>query len=116
MLMSDRMDDIKDNEQFDEEEECTVEEYTLTDEDGNESRYDLIGTLELNDKNYVALLPVEDTEGNEYVILRVEQDEDEEPVFVTIDDDDEFDSVADAFEDLFMGEFDCDENGFSVEE
>lgn len=87
--------------------------YTLTDEDGNESQFELIGELEIENVTYLALCPVdqEDSEEDEYVILKVTTDENGEELLVTIDDDDEFDRVADAFEDQFMGEFDLDADG-----
>ena len=97
-------DDIFENELF-----------TLTDEEGNESQFEMLGSLELDGKNYVALVPTEGDQ-DEYVILKLESDDNDGEVLVTIDDDDEFDRVADEFEDAFMGEFDCDENGFSVED
>lgn len=104
---------MADNKEF-MEEEVEVLEYTLTDEDGNESKFELIGKIELDGNEYVALLPVgEDTE--EFVILKCVM-EDGELSFDTIVDDEEFDKVADEFEDIFMGDFDCDEFGFSVEE
>ena len=74
--------------------------FTLTDEEGNESQFELIGNLDIDDNTYVALVPVgsEDAEEEEYVILKVEEDENGE----------EFLKVADAFEDEFMAEFDYD--------
>ena len=83
--------------------------FTLTDEEGNESQFELIGNLDINGNTYVALVPVDNnSEEEEYVILKVEEDENGEEFLVTIDDDDEFDEVADAFEDEFMSEFDYD--------
>ena len=87
--------------------EFEQEVFTLTDEEGNESDFELIGTMEIDGTKYVALLPVEGAE-DEYVILKLTEDEDGDEVLVTIDDDDEFDKVADAFEDEFMGEIDHD--------
>lgn len=81
--------------------------FTLTDEEGNESQFELIGNLDIDDNTYVALIPCDSNE-EEYVILKVEEDENGEEMLVTIDDDDEFDAVADAFEDEFMAEFDYD--------
>ncbi len=82
--------------------------FTLTDEEGNESEFELIGELEIDDTTYLALIPLEGDE-DEYVVLKVEVDENGDELLVTIDDDDEFDRVADAFEDSFMGEIDLDE-------
>ncbi|NLK39033.1 MAG: DUF1292 domain-containing protein [Clostridiales bacterium] len=88
--------------------------YTLTDEEGNESQFELIGTCELNGNTYMALIPVDD--GDEYVILKKEADADGEEILVTIDDDEEFDRVADIFEDELFSEIDYDEDGDLIEE
>ena len=88
--------------------EFEQEVFTLTDEDGNESDFELIGTMEIDSVKYVALLPVEGTE-DEYVILKLVIDEDGDEILVTIDDDDEFDKVADAFENEVLAEYDYDE-------
>ena len=86
--------------------------FTLTDEEGNESQFALVGELELDGHEYLALVPVDADQGSdeedEYVILKVTADENGEEILVTIDDDDEFDRVADAFEDRFMDEYDLD--------
>ncbi len=82
--------------------------FTLTDEDGNESQFALMGELELDGNIYLALVPADNEDADEYVVLKVTVDENGEEILVTIDDDDEFDKVADAFEDQFMGEFDLD--------
>ena len=81
--------------------------FTLTDEEGNESEFELLGELTIDDNKYLALIPLDGDE-DEYVILKVEVDENGDELLVTIDDDDEFDRVADAFEDTFMGEIDLD--------
>lgn len=88
--------------------------FTLTDEDGVESDFELIGSMEIDGNTYVALVPVEDNENGEYVILKVECDDEGEETLITIEDDDEFDKVADAFEDEFIAEFDYDENTESI--
>lgn len=90
--------------------------YTLTDEEGNEIEFELIGTTEYNDRLYLAMIPADaadksaETEDGfcEYVILRVEKDENGEDTLVTIDDDEEFDDVADRFDDMFSEEIDYD--------
>ena len=81
--------------------------YTLTDEEGNESDFELLGEMNIDDATYLALIPVEGDE-EEYVILKVTTDEDGSELLVTIDDDEEFERVADAFEDSFMSELDLD--------
>ncbi|NLN55672.1 MAG: DUF1292 domain-containing protein [Clostridiales bacterium] len=81
---------------------------TLTDEEGNETEFYVIGDLEIEGKVYVALEPVEN-DNDEYVILRVEADENGDETLVTIDNDEEFDKAAEAFENEFMSELDLDE-------
>ena len=99
------------DETFDFEQEV----FTLTDEEGNESDFEFIGRIELDDNTYVALLPVEGAE-DEYVILKVEKDENGEEFLSTIEDDEEFDKAAGAFEDEFMSEIDYDDAESSEEE
>ncbi len=84
---------------------------TLTDEDGNEIDFEIIGQHEMNGELYVALLPAEEEEKDgsqwEYTVLKLAKDGDEE-MLVTIDDDDEFEAVAAYFDDLFSSEIDYD--------
>ena len=82
--------------------------FTLTDEDGNEIEFELIGTVEVEGVTYHAMIPA-DQQGEEqgfyeYVILKTEVDEDGEEMLVTLDDDAEFDKVADIFDDMFSEE------------
>ena len=90
--------------------------FTLTDEDGKEVEFELIGTTTYQEKLYFAMIPAdaadkaqESEDGFcEYVILRVEKDENGEDTLVTVDDDEEFDDVADLFDDMFSEEIDYD--------
>ena len=96
------------------EKEFQSEYYTLTDEEGNELQFEVIGAAELNGVKYYAMIPVDDQPEEEdvyeYVILKIEKDEDGEDILVTIDDDDEFDDVADYFDDMLSDEADYDLN------
>lgn len=89
------------------EEEFKAEIFTLTDEDGNESQFELIGTTEVDGFTYMAMAPVEEN-SDEYVILKVVQDENGDDMLETIDDDDEFEKIADIFDDMLLGEEDYD--------
>ncbi len=86
--------------------------YTLTDEDGNEIEFELIGSAEIDGVEYFAMIPsgleASDDGMVEYVVLKKEKADDGEEMFVTIDDDDEFDKVADYFDDMFDSEEDYD--------
>ena len=57
------------------EEELSDNIITLTDEDGKESNFELLDLVELDNEEYVVLLPVDDEESEEpgeVVILKVE--------------------------------------------
>lgn len=92
------------NEELEMEE---IEIVTLTDEDGNDSEFEVIGDLLVDGVKYMAFMPC-DEEAEEYVVLRCENDENGDLVLVTIDDDDEFDKVSEAFDDVFRSEIDYD--------
>ncbi len=86
--------------------------FTLTDEEGNESEFELIASQEIDGITYVALVPYDekkaDDEEQEYVVLKLEADENGEDLLITIDDDDEFEKVAEIFEDMLFDEIDYD--------
>lgn len=87
---------ILDEEYFD------TEIYTLTDEEGNEEEFELIGKYMENGVTYNALIPADEKKQNgEYIILRREEDEEGNVFLATIEDDDEFDRIADIFDDSF---------------
>ncbi len=94
------------------EKEFESEYYTLTDEDGNEIRFEVIGSAEIEGTMYYAMIPVDDQPEEEdvfeYVILKADKDEDGEDILVTIDDDEEFDNIADYFDDMLSDETDYD--------
>ena len=80
--------------------------FMLTDEEGNELEFELIGSGEVDGVQYYAMIPVEEAEDEdrdtfEYVILKSELDENGEESLITIDDDEEFDRIADFFDDMF---------------
>ena len=89
--------------------------YTLTDEDGGEIEFELIGSVEVQGVEYFAMIPADaadqaQDDGGfcEYVILKKDKDENGDDMFVTIDDDEEFDNIADVFDDMFSEEIDYD--------
>ena len=83
----------------------------LNDEEGNEVKFEFLYLVELDDEEYVVLLPVteegEEEEG-EVVILKVEdtdEDSDEES-YVSIDDEDTLNKVFEIFKEKFKDDFD----------
>ncbi len=91
---------------FEDDKDLEPDRVTLTDEEGVERDFDIIGTLQMNGNDYFALVAVDGDE-DEYIILKSVV-EDGEEVLVTVDDDEEFDRVADAFDDELMEEVDYD--------
>ena len=80
---------------------------TLNDENGNEVKFEFLDLVELDNEQYVVLLPVleegEEDDG-EVVILKVE-DSDEES-YVSVDDEDTLMQVFNIFKEKFKDEFD----------
>ncbi len=82
----------------------------LNDENGEEVKFEFLDLVELDDEEYVVLLPVteegEEDEG-EVVILKVEDtDEDsEEESYVSVEDEDTLNKVFEIFKDKFKDEF-----------
>ena len=78
----------------------------LNDEDGNEVKFEFLDLVELDDEEYVVLLPIteegEEDEG-EVVILKVD---DEEESYVSVDDEDVLNRVFDIFKERFKDDFD----------
>ena len=84
----------------------------LNDENGNEVRFEFLDLVELDDEEYVVLLPVteegEEDEG-EVVILKVEDNDDEESEeesYVSIEDEDTLNKVFEIFKEKFKDDFD----------
>ena len=84
---------------------------TLNDENGNEVKFEFLDLVELDNEQYVVLLPVleegEEDDG-EVVILKVEdsdEDSDEES-YVSVDDEDTLMQVFNIFKEKFKDEFD----------
>lgn len=72
----------------------------LTLDDDTEIECDVLGIFEIEDKEYIALLPFEDDQ-----VFLYEYVEDEEGIdLINIEDDEEFDLVSEAFYTLFVEE------------
>lgn len=84
----------------------------LNDEDGNEVKFEFLDLIELDDEEYVVLLPVteegEEDEG-EVVILKVEDNDDEESEeesYVSVEDEEILNKVFEIFKEKFKDDFD----------
>ena len=84
----------------------------LNDEDGNEVKFEYLDSIELDDEEYIVLLPVteegEEEEG-EVVILRAEDtdsDDADEGSYVAVEDEDTLNKVFEIFKEKFKDDFD----------
>ena len=84
----------------------------LNDENENEVKFEFLDLVELDDEEYVVLLPVteegEEEEG-EVVILKVEDTDDEnsdEESYVSVEDEDVLNKVFEIFKEKFKDDFD----------
>ena len=93
---------------------------SLLDEEGREHEFEIVDALEVEDRQYLALVPLYDEsqaeealeDSGELVILRVsdEEDEDGEQYLDAIEDEDEYNRVADLFMGRLEDYFDFEEN------
>ena len=79
----------------------------ITDDEGNDTEFEVVGTLEDGGKLYYALAPLENEDGEFYVFV-ASKDENGDDILSTVDDDEEFDRIADMFEDELFSEADYD--------
>ena len=81
----------------------------LNDEDGNEVEFEFLDVIQLDDEEYVVLLPVTkegEEESDEVVILKIEDTESEdEESYVSVEDEETLAKVFEMFKDKFKDEF-----------
>ena len=84
----------------------------LNDEQGNEVKFEFLDLIDLDDEEYVVLLPItedgEEDEG-EVVILKVEDNDDEdseEESYVSVEDEETLNKVFEIFKEKFKDDFD----------
>lgn len=76
---------------------------TLIDENGEESLFEIILSLEAKGKDYAILVPLNDEEDDDALIFRIDKDEKGE-ILVPIEDDEEYQIVVDVYETLMEEE------------
>lgn len=92
------------------EEELEDNIIVLNDEDGKEVRFEFLDLVELDNEEYVILLPADETdedEPGEVVILKVEDTDNEEvESYVGVEDEEVLSKVFEIFKERFKNEFD----------
>ncbi|MDD6033299.1 MAG: DUF1292 domain-containing protein [Oscillospiraceae bacterium] len=89
---------------------------TLEDENGEETVFEILDTMDLDDKTYVALTPYyenpeEMLDGDAELVVLVSETVDGEEFLASIDDDEEYDRVGSIFLERLMAEYDSEEDG-----
>ncbi len=87
-------------EEFDELDNIVV----LTDEEGNDVEFEFLDVVQVDEKEYVILLPVEEMEKGEVVIFRIEG-EGEEESYIGLEDEVEAEKVFQAFKEKAKDDF-----------
>lgn len=77
---------------------------SLTDEEGNEVEFELIDSVDYEDKEYLILLPPDD-EAAEVVILEVEPHKDGTETYITVNNEDTLNAVYEIFKERFKDIF-----------
>ena len=82
----------------------------LNDEEGNDVKFEFLDLIELDEEEYVVLLPVIEEgqeDDGEVVILKVEDTEnEEEESYVSVDDEETLNKVFEIFKQKFKDDFD----------
>lgn len=81
--------------------EDNIEKLSLYDEDGNEIIFQVITKLDIEEREYVIVIPEEEVDAEEAIALKIEQDIDGNDVLVTVEDDEELEEVSKAYEESF---------------
>jgi len=87
-------------EEFDELDNIVV----LTDEDGNDAEFEFLDVVQVDEKDYVILLPVDEIDKGEVVIFRIEG-EGEEESYIGLEDENEAEKVFQAFKEKAKDDF-----------
>ncbi len=81
---------------------------SLTDEEGNEVEFELIDSIDYEDREYLILLPPDD-ESAEVVILEVEPHADGSETYITVNDETVLNAVYEIFKERFKDIFTFEE-------
>ncbi len=93
--------ELNEVEEFDDLDNIIV----LNDEEGNEVEFEYLDAVEMDGKEYIVLLPVEEQENGEVVIFRVEGEAENE-TYVGLDDEEEAEKVFNLFKEKAKDDFD----------
>ena len=84
------------------EEELNI--VTLTDADGTDKDFEFLDLIDLEDKEYVVLLPIEE-EADEVIILEVHPLDEENEEYLSVEDANTLNKVFEVFKERFKDDF-----------
>ena len=83
------------------------ETITLYDENDEQTEFEVLGVVNVEETEYAILLPLDDEENEDMAyIFRIDTNEDGDDVLTEVEDDSEFENVRDAWEAFCDGDFD----------
>lgn len=77
-----------------------VEKITLIDEAGEEVEFDVITKLDIEENEYVIVVPSGE-EDLDAIALKIEKDEEGNDLLVPVEDENEFEMISEAYEAIF---------------
>lgn len=80
--------------------ENNIDTIVLLDEDGIETEFEVITKLDIEENEYVIVVPVDGSE-DDAIALKIVKDEEGNDALITVEDEEEFAMVAEAYETLF---------------
>ena len=96
------MSDFIENNEFEEESENYI---TLTDDDGNDVSFEVIGEVEYQERYFAVMLPFDEDDDGVVILEIVPSDNEEMGEFLSIDDDKLLNKVFEKFKSEYNGEY-----------
>lgn len=96
------MSDFEEKNEFDEENENYI---TLTDDDGNDVSFEVIGEVEYQERYFAILIPFDEEDEGVVILEIVPSDNEEMGEFLSIDDDQLLNDVFEKFKTEYEGEY-----------
>lgn len=96
------MSDFIENNEFEEESENYI---TLTDDDGNDVSFEVIGEVEYQERYFAVMLPFDEDDDGVVILEIVPSDNEEMGEFLSIDDDKLLNEVFEKFKSEYNGKY-----------
>ena len=96
------MSDFIEDEEMEEENENYI---TLTDDDGNEVSFEVIGEVEYQERYFAVLLPFDEDDDGVVILEIMPSDDEEMGEFLSIDDEKLLNEVFEKFKNEYDGEY-----------